>query len=75
MDCGGRAQRRHRSGLRRSREYDARSEVTQNALPRTIRKNLQIHDAFTLTEGNKAIGNGIIIKEVNKKETSLEELV
>ena len=41
---------------------------------RTIRKNLQINDAFTLTEGSKAIGNGIIIKEVNKKETSLKEL-
>lgn len=41
---------------------------------RTIRRNLQINDSFTLTEGNKAVGNGIIINEVIKKETALEEV-
>ena len=40
---------------------------------RTIRKNLQINDSFTLSEGNKAVGNGIIINEVVKKEVSVEE--
>jgi translation elongation factor EF-Tu-like GTPase len=38
---------------------------------RTIRKNLQLNDAFTLVEGNKAVGNGIIIAEISKKENSI----
>jgi elongation factor Tu len=29
---------------------------------RTLRKNLKVKDAFTLTEGNKTIGSGVIEK-------------
>lgn len=39
---------------------------------RTIRKNLHINDSFTLVEGNKAVGNGMIITEVSKKENTVE---
>jgi translation elongation factor EF-Tu-like GTPase len=42
---------------------------------RTIRKNLQINDSFTITEGNKAIGSGMIINKVVKEESSIPELV
>ena len=46
--------------------------VSIKLLPaRTIPKTLQINDSFTLNEGNKAIGNGIILYEVIKKENSV----
>ena len=49
--------------------------VSIKLLPaRTIRKTLQINDSFTLNEGNKAIGNGIILYEIVKKENSIAAL-
>ena len=39
------------------------SKVTVKLLPaKTIRKNLKPADAFTITEGDKAVGTGIIEK-------------
>ena len=35
----------------------------------TIRKNLHIDTPFTIVEGNKTVGRGLIVKEVLKKET------
>ena len=42
---------------------------------RTIPKNLRINDSFTLSEGNRAVGYGIIINEVVKKENAVEEVI
>jgi translation elongation factor EF-Tu-like GTPase len=39
----------------------------------TLRKNLKLNESFTIVEGNKAVGNGIILHEIDKKETELLE--
>ena len=38
---------------------------------RTISGNIHINTAFTLVEGNKEIGRGVIVKEISKKETTV----
>ncbi|HMH32634.1 MAG TPA: hypothetical protein VK543_06365 [Puia sp.] len=44
------------------------SQATIRLLPaRTIRRNLKANDAFTIAEGNKTIGSGVIEKVVLHK--------
>jgi translation elongation factor EF-Tu-like GTPase len=50
------------------------AEVMIYLLPATtLKKNLKLNESFTIVEGNKAIGNGIIIHDIAKKETELHE--
>ena len=42
---------------------------------KTIPKNIRINDSFTLLEGNKAVGNGIILNEIIKKESVIEDVI
>ena len=46
------------------------SLIQVNLLPaRTIRKNLHVDTPFTIVEGNKTVGRGLIVQEILKKET------
>ena len=49
-------------------------EVIIRLLPAyTLKKNLKLNDAFTIVEGSKAIGDGMIIHEVNRNEKEVAE--
>lgn len=41
---------------------------------KTIPRNLKIKDSFTLLEGNKVVGMGIIIDKIIKEENELSEI-
>ena len=49
-------------------------EVIVRLLPAvTLKKNLKLNDSFTIFEGNKAVGHGIILEELSKKEKKVVE--